>query len=122
MNKEILTAKIKDEVLDSMARFMLSYNEDGEEPPYTQEDIDTCESILKDYVEALFSLTDKDDDPIMSEVEKVVIKLNELNEELDYSLIETEERESIAIFIQECAVICGLKNIPDDVTEEWREW
>jgi hypothetical protein len=55
-------------------------------------------------------------------VKKVVLSLNRLNEKTEYSLIETDARESIWEIIQNSAVARGLKDVPDDVTEEWREW
>lgn len=51
-----------------------------------------------------------------------MLALNDLNEELDYALIETVEREAICELIQTAAVDCGLQDVPDDVTEDWREW
>ena len=38
------------------------------------------------------------------------------------ALIETVERKAIWELLQTAAVDCGLQNVPDDVTEEWREW
>ena len=49
-----------------------------------------------------------------------MLALNDLNEELDYALIETVEREAICELIQTAAVDCGLQDVPDDVTEDWR--
>lgn len=37
-------------------------------------------------------------------------------------LIETTEREVIWELIQSSAVECGLQDVKDDITEEWREW
>ena len=59
---------------------------------------------------------------ILSQVEQVVVALNELNEDTDYALIETVAREAIALLIQDAVVARGLRNIPEDVTEEWRDW
>ena len=59
---------------------------------------------------------------IMAQVEKVVLALNDLNEELDYTLIETVEREAIALLIQDAVVARGLRRVPEDVTEPWRDW
>ena len=63
----------------------------------------------------------------MKQVEAVVLALNHLNEETDYCLIETDEREALWQVIQESAVECGLsaKCIEEnegDVTGAWREW
>ncbi|MBY0597099.1 hypothetical protein [Bacillus bingmayongensis] len=53
-------------------------------------------------------------------VEKVVVSLNELNEQYDF-FIETLEREELYEFIVEVAAIAGLE-VEEDITEEWREW
>lgn len=74
MNKESLISKIREEVLDSMVGFMESYIEDGEEPPYTREDIDSCEEILTDYVSALALLPHPDDEKIMDAVKEAVLR------------------------------------------------
>ena len=60
----------------------------------------------------------------MASVKKLVLKLNKLNEQTEYAMLETDERESICVLVQDFAVACGLVNIPedDDVTGEWREF
>jgi len=113
--------KLQEQVLDSILDYM-SYFEDDEEPEFTKDDVARCEALLKDFLVALSELKEPDDAAIMAEVEKVVLALNALNEELDYALIETEERENIWDLIQCAAVDCGLQEVYDDVTEEWREW
>ena len=50
------------------------------------------------------------------------VHLNELKEDTDYALIETVERESIALLIQDAVVARGMRNVPEDVTEDWRDW
>jgi hypothetical protein len=32
------------------------------------------------------------------------------------------EREASALLIQDAVVARGMRNAPDDVTEEWRDW
>jgi hypothetical protein len=75
-----------------------------------------------EYVESLAALSASTDKDIMECVKKAVLALNELNENTDYALIETEERENIWELIQTAAVDCGLQDPADDVTEEWRDW
>lgn len=101
---------------------MLEYMTEAEIEDYTAEDVARCGELLKEYLTALAELACSDDEAIMAQVEKVVLALNDLNEELDYALIETVERESIWELIQNAAVDCGLQDVPDDVTEQWREW
>ena len=103
---------------------MLSYMEffDDEECPFTKEDVAKCDSILSEYLDSLMELTAPTDDAIMDCVQKAVLALNKLNEDTDYAMIETEERENIWELIQTAAVDCGLQNPAEDVTGEWRDW
>ena len=89
---------------------------------YDDDDILAVKSILDAYMEALAGLNQPDDAQIMAQVQKVVLTLNDLNESKDYELIETEEREWLWEVIQKAAEDCGLQDVPEDVTEEWRDW
>ena len=110
---------LADNIVAPMTQFMQGCGDDCE---FTQEDIQTCENILLEYVESLAALSSPADKDIMECVKKAVLALNELNENTDYALIETEERENIWELIQTAAVDCGLQDPADDVTEEWRDW
>ena len=110
--------RTKTEVTDPI----LEYMRDAEIDDFTAEDVARCGALLEEYLTALSELRDPEDADIMAQVEKVVLALNDLNDELDYTLIETVEREAIWELIQTAAVDCGLQDVPDDVTEEWREW
>ena len=93
----------------------------GEDAYFTGEDVAKCEAILTHYLESLAKLTNPTNQEIMDCVQKTVLDLNQLNEDTDYSMIETEERENIWELIQTSAVECGLQKPADDITEEWRE-
>ena len=110
----------KQHIRDIVVKPMLSMIHDFELDSYTDEDVAACQTILEAYVDSLAALANPSDEAIMEQVRKVVLQLNEWNEPNDF--IETEEREWLWELIQESAVDCGLKNIPHDVTEEWREW
>ena len=102
---------------------MLAYMEEcGEDCGFTEKDVRKCEKILSDYLVSLEKLSTPSDKTIMSIVKKAVLALNKLNENTDYSLLETDEREAICEIMQAAAVECGLKDADDDITEEWREW
>ncbi|WP_167356145.1 hypothetical protein [Chryseobacterium jejuense] len=58
----------------------------------------------------------------MEIVKSTVLKLNNLNEKCDYSLIETNEREQIAEIIILAGYEMGYNASDEDGTEEWREW
>ena len=111
----------KERIMNVVVRPMLQMIHEFEMDSYTDDDVASVRSILNSYVEALAALHDPGDDEIMSQVKSVVLKLNELNEARD-DFIETEEREWLWEVIQKSAEDCGLNNVPDDVTEEWREW
>ena len=112
---------LANKVIGGMISYMSFFDED-EVCPFTKEDIAKCEQILSDYLEALAALTSPTNEEIMDCVQKAVLALNQLNEDTDYAMIETEERENIWELIQTSAVECGLRNCSDDITEEWREW
>lgn len=119
MNMQQFYDRIVEEVAGPMLDFM---QECGEDASFSAFDVERCKMILKDYLDALAALAEKTDEAIMAQVRKTVLALNELNEETDYALIETSERESICILIQDAAEACGLRAEIDDVTEEWRDF
>ena len=115
--------KFKTMLSDDVIGLMLNFMEEcGEDASFTREDVENCEKILSHYLESLAALVNPDDQEIMDCVQETVLELNELNEDTDYAMIETEERENIWALIQTSAVECGLQNPADDITEEWREW
>jgi hypothetical protein len=59
---------------------------------------------------------------IMAAVKKTILRLNELNEECDGGLIETDQREDLAKLINLAAKQAGLESSADDITYKWREW
>lgn len=58
------------------------------DPSYNQNDIEGCLSILTDYTIRVLATKSKDEG--MEIVRSAVLKLNDLNEKCDYSLIETQ--------------------------------
>ncbi len=116
-----LKTMLKNKVTGNMAEYLGYFGED-EDPPFTNEDIEKCGEILCGYLDSLVALTSPTNEQIMECVKNAVLALNKLNEDTDYSMIETEERENIWELIQTGAVECGLQNPADDITEEWREW
>lgn len=87
---------------------------------YSQKDIDYCISLLKDYVFEVFKAKSKKQ--ALSLVKTTVLRLNDLNEKCDHSLIETNEREQIAEIIILTGHKKGYNTLDEDITEEWREW
>lgn len=115
-------AYFKEKTAEIVIDPMIAYQQELEDDGYTVAHIRRCEALLHSYLEALEELEEPDDDAIMEQVENLVLALNDLNEETDYSMIETVEREALWEVIQESAVAAGLQDPPEDVTEQWRDW
>jgi len=76
---------------------------------YTQDDIDECSMILDEYIDDLVMLKEpKSNEQIVECVEKVIKRLNNLNEKCEFSLIETDQREELVPFIIDAAELAGL--------------
>ena len=112
---------LAENVIGNMVSYMEFFDEE-EECPFTKEDVETCGDILSGYLDSLAALTFPTDQQIMECVKQAVLAINKLNEDTDYAMIETEERENIWELIQTSAVDCGLQEVSDDITEQWREW
>ncbi|MEB2279489.1 hypothetical protein LAV73_05650 [Lysinibacillus xylanilyticus] len=94
---------------------------DEDDDIFTEENINATNEVLDTYINNLKELENNlTEEEILECVKKVVISLNELNDNYDY-FIETMEREELYEFIIEAASIAGLES-EDDITEEWREW
>lgn len=118
MDVGLYKEKTTEIVVNPMIEFLEEWG--GEE--YTKEDVSKCEQLVHTYLEALGAMSAPTNDAIMEEVKTLVLALNDLNEETDYCLIETEAREALWEVIQTSAVACGLQNAPADITEAWRDW
>ncbi|KMJ55972.1 hypothetical protein AB685_24450 [Bacillus sp. LL01] len=98
----------------------LEEDEDYEEF-YSHESIAATNQTLDSYINDLKGLpSSPTQDEIIQCVKRVVLKLNDVNEEYD-DFIETEEREELYEFIDGAARTVGLEE-DGDCTEEWREW
>ncbi|MFC3157174.1 hypothetical protein SAMN05443633_11235 [Chryseobacterium arachidis] len=108
-----------DSLISSLKKSMESYLKNGN-ASYSQQNIDECILILKDYASNIPKSSSKDE--VVGHVKSTVLKLNALNDATGGSLIETGERELIAEIIN--IPIEKLKYIKpgEDATEEWREW
>lgn len=94
---------------------------DEDDELFSDENINATNMILDTYINKLKELENNStEEEILECVKKVVISLNELNDNYDY-FIETMEREELCEFIIEAATIAGFE-AEEDITEEWREW
>ncbi|CAL2063602.1 hypothetical protein [Tenacibaculum sp. 190524A05c] len=112
-NKEIR------EILENVKIGMIDYIVPGE-TEYTESDVEKCISIMNNF---LSEISNSDSREIgMQSVKKVVIELNKLNEECEYEIIETDQREQLAEIIIIAGSLKGYNNKNEDITEEWRDW
>lgn len=115
--------ELKGEIVDSMLAYMERDDEEDFDPGYSQQDVDKCAAILQDYLVAVFRPSVHGDaEQIMAAVKAVVIALNDLNEDCDHGLIETDQREQLCELIINAAGQAGLEAGGEDITGEWREW
>lgn len=111
---------LKGEILDGMVDAIESAGEDAD---YAIEAIDTCATILEDYLEEVFSTSlYGQSKKIMDVVKFTVNELNELNDDCNQNLIEAEQRDQIRELIVASAAYAGLETEQQDITEEWRAW
>lgn len=114
MNTEIKT------ILDRLEEGMLGFIEGDEDAPYTKKEVNKCIETISTFLNELEKTSSKEEG--MKTVEKVVLSLNELNEQCDCSLIETDQREDICEIIILAGNKKGYNELSEDTTEEWREW
>ena len=116
--------KYREKLQEEVIQPMLEYRRElGKECGYGAFHVLRCKTILCNYLKRLNRIKVTDEN-IMSQVRRVVLRLNKLNNTTDGCLIETDGRESIWEIIQTAAIDCGL-NVEDeeeDITMEWREW
>lgn len=123
---------MKRDLIDDMVSYMKYGAADDENDPeydlefdagYKQEHIDRCLIIIDELLSLLEKTPEtRKDKYILSAVKKAVLSLNKLNEECDYSLIETYQRDCLGVIINSAAQHAGLEASETDITLEWREW
>lgn len=114
---------LKGQILDGMADFIEPAADDDDDADYTTHEVDQCAVILEQYLDEVLSPSVYGQSKkIMGIVRSAVLKLNELNDACNQSLIETDQREQICELIISAAANAGLKSEEYDITEEWREW
>jgi hypothetical protein len=106
-------------LLGDLKTSMISYMQTAQ-PSYTMDDINSCETILKQYLVDM--LTSKNKKAGIKIVKKTILTLNKLNSKTQETLIETGEREQIAEIIILASSRKGYNSVDEDITEEWRQW
>ena len=130
MNQEIL--EVKRALIDDMIEYMkyggaVDENDPEYDPEfdagYTQKHVDRCSEIIDEFLASLEKTPEaQKNEYIMDTVKKTILRLNELNEECDGGLIETDQREDLAKLINLAARHAGLESSAYDITYEWRDW
>ena len=110
------------QTIETVSEPMILYIEEYDGEGYTTDEVKRCEALIFAYLDELAALQSPTDEAIMDAVRRLVLALNDLNASVDYTLIETGEREAIWQIIQSSAEECGLSDPPEYMTEEWREW
>ncbi len=129
MKPEIIEMKKK--IIENMNIYMNFGGAEDENDPsfdpdfdagYEKNHVNQCAKILDDFLAGLINRTKLNRSSILIIVKEATVKLNELNESCDYSLIETDQREDLCELINSAAIEAGLDSDEFDITEEWREW
>lgn len=120
MHMDLLNNKEIEEVKTRLLQGMLEFIEDDDNACYSSDEVDQCDSILKDFLSNSGKLADKK--AFTNEVRKTVLALNDLNESVDCSIIETDQREDICEILIYSGFLLGFNKKDEDITEEWREW
>ena len=105
--------------IESLKIGMIEYIEPGE-TEYTEKDVEKCMKLIDTFLTELEQTENKENG--MKVVQKIVLKLNELNEKCEHELIETDQREQLAEIINLAGNLKGYNEKDEDITEEWREW
>lgn len=115
MNNKILAIQKK------LSTEMLDFIEDDDFPPYGSDEVETCMALLRDFVDEIQGLEVNDPGLASNKVQRLILALNQLNNQYDGCLIETGQREDICELIDLVLTESGYK-FEGDITEEWREW
>lgn len=110
---------VVNQLYDQILEGMLDFIDGDDDADYTSSDVEICGSLLSKFISSVPEGISQD--KAMVEVKTLVLALNELNEQCDFSLIETDQREGICELIFQTLASAGVE-FDEDVTEEWREW
>lgn len=93
--------------------------------------LDPCDVLLAEFEAAIAPLGPTDFDAVYAAIEKLVLGLNDLNEEGEGGWIETDERERLCAYIDEVITgagisveaLAGSRGVgTGEITDEWRDW
>lgn len=107
------------EPLASLKSQMIDYIEFGQ-PDYSEKDVEKCIQLLNTFLSDMANSESKETG--MKIAKDLILKLNDLNEACNGTLIETDQREQICAIIISAGHLKGYNEEDEDITEEWREW
>ncbi|MFI0086505.1 hypothetical protein [Streptomyces bobili] len=89
------------------------------------------DAALQVFESEVGTLRDRDDEQVFEAVKRVVLALNEINEDHDGAGYETEEREELCLYIDQAltehgidvAALASRRGISrTEITDDWRDW
>ena len=95
--------------------------------------VERTDALLKEFVASTEQCSPSESDfhLIMESIETLVVALNQVNEDFDHSVIETDEREELCEFIDATVAARGvdLDKLAafhgcgrHELTDQWRDW
>jgi hypothetical protein len=89
------------------------------------------DEALRTFESDVEALRGQDDEQVFEAIKRVVLVLNEINEDHDGAGYETEEREELCLYIDQTLVEHGI-DVPalaarrgisrTEITDDWRDW
>ncbi|MFD5747979.1 hypothetical protein [Streptomyces sp. NPDC127033] len=89
------------------------------------------DEALREFELDVDALRDQDDEQAFEAIKRVVVVLNEINEDHDGAGYETEEREQLCLYIDQTLTEHGI-DVPalearrgisrTEITDDWRDW
>jgi hypothetical protein len=115
--------QMRTELIDGMLSYMQADSSDPDfDAGYSAAEVNRCAAILDAFLLALGKANGPHTpEAIMQATERAVLALNDLNDQCDGSLIETDQREQLCAIIIQAAQHAGL-DTDVDITEQWRDW
>ncbi len=130
MNDPVLD--LKQSLLADMTSYMKYGGAEDENDPdydpefdagYTEEHVKRCGEIIGAFLDKLENVSAQNkNESIKDAVKTAVLELNQLNDDSEGNMIETDQREQLCEIIISAANSAGLVSDAYDITEEWREW
>jgi hypothetical protein len=130
LNKEVIINPVKQAIKSELELIrenldIMNWTEKAEDglEQYTKKNCKRAEAIILDLLNKLEKV--EDDFRLKEElIKQSVLELNQFNNSLDGSFIETDEREELCDLFDNIADAVGLnvQEYPDGIASNWRDW